>query len=75
MNGKKSRALRKTALELTQGQPMVAYEGGDEPYMALNKQTGLPFRVPGVPLKLVPNCTRYLYQRTKRMLAKNQVVA
>lgn len=68
MNGKKSRALRKTALELTKGKPMVEYIGGEKRKQCICDKTGMDYWSQNKPLELAPSCTRYIYQKTKRSL-------
>lgn len=71
MNGKKARFLRANALAHTVGKPGVAYHTTRPPaYANVEHRVGYPARwmkvAAGVPLRLTRDCTRGVYQWSKR---------
>ena len=71
MRQKKAKDLRKQARERSIGCTAVAYIVGAEPlYQPIKSKIGVVLgftkRVLGIPTKLDPTCTRYLYKKLKK---------
>jgi len=70
MNGKKAKQLRKLAQAETEGSPNVKYESySPSVYQQVKKGIIVSWvKVRrGIPRKMNPNCTRYVYKQLKKV--------
>lgn len=67
MRGKKAKAIRKFAQQMTIGQPVVEYAGYIQPRYVQDQPSGPWFKISkGVPRRMIEGCTRYFYKTFKK---------